>query len=225
MDEFLRTEWLLGKEAVEKLSKARVAVFGLGGVGGYVVEALVRAGVGEFDLVDGDVFSPTNLNRQLHALQSTIGRKKTEVVKERILSINPSAKVHLYDFFYSPETAERIDFSPFDYIADAIDDINGKVLIACRARDFQIPLISSMGAGNKLDPTLFQVTDLYKTQVCPLARAMRERLRKCGIERLKVVYSPEPPKKSNQVGSVSFVPSVAGLILAGEIVKDLIQIL
>ncbi len=230
--QFSRTELLLGKEGVETLKKARVAVFGVGGVGGYVVEALARSGVGELDLIDKDVVSLSNINRQIIALHSTVGRKKTEVAKERALDINPDMTVHCHDLFFLPENADTFDFSSYDYIVDAIDTVSGKLALIERANAYQIPVISSMGAGNKLDAAAFEVADISKTSVCPLARVMRRELKKRGIEHLKVVYSKEEPKQSSAideesgkplVGSIAFVPSVVGLLLAGEVIKDLVK--
>lgn len=227
---FLRTAILLGKENLEKLKHARVAVFGIGGVGGYVVEALVRSGVGALDLIDKDVVSESNINRQIIALHSTVGRYKTEVAAERARDINPDICVRVYNTFYLPETAELFDFSQYDYVVDAIDTVSGKLAIVEQAKKANVPVIAAMGAGNKLDPTRFEVTDISKTSVCPLARVMRRELKKRGIEHLKVVYSKEEPMPSPIVdeesgksvpGSVAFVPSVVGLILAGEVIKDL----
>ncbi|MBR2375063.1 MAG: tRNA threonylcarbamoyladenosine dehydratase [Clostridia bacterium] len=229
---FLRTEMLLGKESVEKLKKARVAVFGIGGVGGYVCEALARSGVGQLELIDKDVVSESNLNRQIIALHSTIGKYKTEVMAERIKDINPNAVVRTRNIFYLPETASEFDFSGYDYVVDAIDTVSGKIELIAQAKAANVPVISSMGAGNKLDPTKFEVSDLSKTSVCPLARVMRRELKKRGIEHVKVVYSKEEPLKAEtqelgaekpSPGSVAFVPSVVGLIIAGEVVKDLIK--
>ncbi len=230
--QFSRTELLLGKEGVEKLKKARVAVFGVGGVGGYVVEALARSGVGALDLIDKDVVSVTNINRQIIALHSTVGRLKTEVAAERARDINPDIIVRCHNLFYLPETAEAFDFSAFDYVVDAIDTVSGKVALIERAKGANVPVISSMGAGNKLNPTAFEVADIAKTSVCPLARVMRRELKKRAIEHVKVVYSKEEPIQSNLTdgesgkpipASVSFVPSVVGLIIAGEVIKDLIR--
>lgn len=221
-EELSRTALLIGEENTNKLLASSVLVFGIGGVGGYVVESLVRSGVGRIGIVDHDVVSPSNLNRQIIATTQTIGRKKVEVMKERILSINPSAIVDVYDLFYLPETEEKIDFSKYDYVVDAIDTVKGKVAIVKKANECGIPVISSMGTGNKLDPTRFEVAELSKTSVCPLARVMRRELKG---QKLKVVYSKEepiPPSKDGAVASISFVPSVAGLVLAGEVVKDLI---
>ena len=226
-----RTEALIGKNAVEKLKTARVAVFGVGGVGGYVAEGLARCGVGEIDLIDSDTVNLSNINRQIVALHSTVGKYKTEVMAERIKDINPNAKVNVFNLFYLPETAEKFDFSKYDYIVDAVDTVSAKLSIIERAYQAGTPVISAMGAGNKLDPTAFEVADVYKTSVCPLAKVMRRELKKRGVERLKVVYSKEEPKSDGVLdeisgkkspASISFVPSVAGLILAGEVIKDLI---
>ena len=220
---FSRTEILLGKEAVKKLQSAHVAVFGVGGVGGYVVEALARSGIGTLTLIDNDKVSLSNLNRQIIALHSTIGKYKTEVAKARIADINPNANVYTRELFVLPETIEEIDFSGFDYVVDAIDTVRGKLAIIQSAKEKNIPVISAMGAGNKLNATAFCVKDISKTSGCPLARVMRRELKKRNIENVKVVYSEEEPKKSEDgvVGSVAFVPSVAGLIVAGEVIKDL----
>ena len=229
-EEFSRTARLLGEGAIERLQKSRVAVFGVGGVGGYVVEALVRAGVGAIDLVDNDRVSRSNINRQIVALQSTVGEYKTAVAKARALDINPEITVKTHEVFFTPETADGFDFSAYDYVVDAIDTVAGKIELAVRTAACGTPLISCMGAGNKLDPTRFEVADLYQTTVCPLARVMRRELKKRGVEKLKVVYSKEEPSSVTQEGegkptpaSVSFVPSVAGLIAAGEVIKDLIK--
>ena len=228
---FSRTALLIGEEGVEKLKKSRVAVFGVGGVGGYVVEALARSGVGALDLIDKDTVSESNINRQIIALHSTVGRLKTEVAAERARDINPEICVRTHNTFYLPETADEFDFSGFDYIVDAIDTVSGKLSLIERANAMKIPVISSMGAGNKLNPILFEVADISKTSVCPLARVMRRELKKRGIEHLKVVYSKEEPLPSPLVdpesgksipGSIAFVPSVVGLILAGEVIKDII---
>ena len=232
-DQFTRTRLLLGDDGIALLKKARVAVFGLGGVGSYVVEALCRSGVGTLDIIDDDVIALSNLNRLLYATRENVGQSKTEVVKARIASICPDTVVHAYNCFYLPETADRFDFTQYDYVADAIDTVSGKLQLALQAHAAGVPIISSMGAGNKLDPTAFEVADISKTSVCPLARVMRRELRKRGIEHLKVVYSKEPPieppetepdgthKKRQTPGSCAFVPSVAGLIIAGEIIRDL----
>lgn len=223
-DPFFRTEMLLGQESMAYLAAARVAVFGIGGVGGYVVEALARSGIGTLDLIDNDKVSITNLNRQIIATHKTLGRYKVEVAKERILEINPKAVVHTLQTFFLPENAENFSFSQYDYVVDAIDTVTGKIEIIMKAREAGVPVISSMGAGNKLDASAFEVADIYETSVCPLAKVMRRELRKRGIDHLKVVYSKEPPISFGErtvPGSVAFVPSVAGLIMAGEVVKDL----
>ncbi|MGN0465068.1 MAG: ThiF family adenylyltransferase [Lachnospiraceae bacterium] len=237
LNQFSRTELLLGKEAMERLKNARVAVFGVGGVGGYVCEALSRSGVGAFDLIDNDNVSLTNLNRQIIATHSTVGRAKVEVMRERILDINPKAKVCIHKCFFLPENAAEFDFSKYDYIIDAVDTVTAKLEIIVKAKEANIPVISSMGAGNKLDASKFVVTDIYKTKVCPLAKVMRRELKKRGVKKLKVVYSEEESitpimnedmeeelsltQKRSIPGSIAFVPSVAGLILAGEVVKDI----
>ena len=235
INEFSRTELLLGADGMEKLKRARVAVFGIGGVGGYAIEALARAGIGALDLIDNDVISLTNINRQIIALHSTVGLPKTDVMAARVKDINPECEVRTYQTFYSPDTAEQFDFAQYDYIIDAIDTVTGKLALAVNAQKANTPIISSMGTGNKLDPTAFTVTDIYKTSFCPLARIMRKELRKRGIERLKVVYSQEealtpegvteelPQGRRSIPGSVSFVPSAAGLILAGEVIKDIVN--
>ena len=237
-DQFARTQLLLGREAMERLAACRVAVFGVGGVGGYVVEALARSGVGALDLIDKDCVSLTNLNRQLHALHSTVGRCKVDVAAERVRDINPACAVRTYKTFYLPETADQFDFSQYDYVVDAIDTVKGKLALIGQARAAGVPVISAMGAGNKLDPTAFRVADIYQTRSCPLARIMRSECRRRGIDRLKVVYSTEipvrpsgedaadleeemDPGRRDVPGSAAFVPSVAGLIIAGEVVKDL----
>ena len=219
---FSRTEALLGEEAMEKLKKARVAVFGIGGVGGHVVEALVRSGVGAVDIVDSDKVCLSNLNRQIIATESSIGKYKVDVMKERILDINPEAVVNVHKCFYLPEMKDEFDFSQYSYVVDAVDTVTAKIQLVMEAAEACVPIISSMGAGNKLDPTAFQVADIYKTSVCPLAKVMRRELKKRGIKKLKVVYSKEQPVVKNAVpASVAFVPSVAGLIIAGEVIKDL----
>ena len=226
MSEFLkRTEALIGNEAIEKLKKAHVAVFGVGGVGGYIVEALARSGVGELTLIDNDTVKESNINRQIIALCSTIGEKKTAAFEKRLKDINPEIKVNLCDLFVLPENCNEIDFSRFNYVADAIDTVSGKLAIIEQCNKYGIPIISSMGTGNKLDPTAFKVTDIYKTDTCPLARVMRYELKKRGIKKLKVLYSREAPIKQDTrtPASISFVPSVAGLIIAGEIIKDIIK--
>ena len=219
---FSRTEALLGEQAMEKLKKARVAVFGIGGVGGHVVEALVRSGVGAVDIVDSDKVCLSNLNRQIIATESSIGKYKVDVMKERILDINPEAVVNVHKCFYLPETKDEFDFSQYSYVVDAVDTVTAKIQLVMEAAEACVPIISSMGAGNKLDPTAFQVADIYKTSVCPLAKVMRRELKKRGIKKLKVVYSREQPVVKNAVpASVAFVPSVVGLIIAGEVIKDL----
>lgn len=240
LDQFSRTELLLGREAMERLKNARVAVFGVGGVGGYVCEALARSGVGAFDLIDNDDVSLTNLNRQIIATHKTIGRAKVEVMRERILDINPEADVWIHECFFLPENASEFDFSKYDYIVDAVDTVTAKLAIIMKAKEENVPVISSMGAGNKLDASKFLVADIYKTKVCPLAKVMRRELKKRGVKKLKVVYSEEEAltpiineamkeelsltQKRSIPGSVAFVPSVAGLILAGEVVKDIAKI-
>lgn len=247
LNQFSRTELLLGKDGIEKLASSRVAVFGIGGVGGYTVEALARSGVGTFDLIDDDKICITNINRQIYALRSTVGKYKVDVAKDRILDINPNAIVNTYKTFYTPETADEFDFSQYDYVVDAIDTVVGKLKIVEKAKEAKVPVISSMGAGNKMNAAMFEVTDIYKTSVCPLAKVMRQELKKRKIRKLKVVYSKEVPIKPNDdieisckkhcvcppgtvrkctarrqiPGSNAFVPSVVGLIIAGEVVKDL----
>ena len=223
-EQFSRTELLIGKDGVEKLKKSKVAIFGLGGVGSYVVEGLARAGVGNFILVDNDIISETNINRQIIATYKTIGKPKIQIEKERILEINPNAKVKIFKEFFMPESPDFIDEN-VSYIVDAIDTITAKIELVVRAKKMNKPIISCMGTGNKLDPTKFEVTDIYKTSVCPLAKVMRKELKNRKIDNLKVLYSKEEPIKLNnkQVpGSISFVPSVAGLIIAGEVIKDII---
>lgn len=231
LNEFSRTELLLGQDGMEKLKNVSVAVFGVGGVGSYIAEALARCGVGNLTLIDNDEVAVTNLNRQLIALHSTIGRKKVDVAKDRLLDINPQATVEALDCFY---TGNEVDLSKFDYIADAIDTVSSKLTLIENANKQNVPVISSMGTGNKLDPTKLIVTDIYKTEMCPLAKVMRYELKKRNVKKLKVVYSTEKPcehkteskevtPKRKTIGSVSFVPSVAGLIIAGEIVKDIVN--
>ena len=230
LDKFSRTELLIGKDALEKLNKSKVAIFGIGGVGSFVVEGLVRAGVGEFILIDNDIVSETNINRQIIATTKTIGKPKVEIAKTRILEINPNAKVEIVKEFFMKESKEIFD-KTVDYIVDAIDTVTGKIELVERANRLNIPSISSMGTGNKLDPTKFEITDINKTSICPLAKVMRKELRKRNIKKLKVLYSKEEPiklakneeNKKQVPGSISFVPSVAGLIIAGEVVKDLIK--
>ena len=234
---FARTELLLGSDAMERLSGARVAVFGVGGVGGYVCEALARSGVGCLDIVDSDTVALSNINRQIIATTSSVGRYKVDVMEERMKDINPDIKVNVHKCFYLPETADQFDFSQYDYVVDAVDTVKAKLTIVEKANECGVPIISSMGAGNKLDPTQFQVADIYKTKVCPLAKVMRLELKKRGIRKLKVVYSEELPIKvsapnepaeemhgrRSTPGSIAFVPSVVGLIIAGEVIKDLIK--
>ena len=249
LNQFSRTELLLGKEAMERLRGSRVAVFGIGGVGGYVCEALVRSGVGAFDLIDDDKVCLTNLNRQIIATRSTVGKYKTEVMKERMLDINPEVQVETHQCFFLPENADTFPFEEYDYVVDAVDTVTAKLELVMKCKEKNVPIISSMGAGNKLDASQFRVADIYKTKVCPLAKVMRRELKKRGVKKLKVVYSEEQPirpvedmaiscrthcicppgaahkctERRDIPGSVAFVPSVAGLIIAGEVVKDLIR--
>lgn len=247
LTQFSRTELLLGKEAMNKLEDARVAVFGIGGVGGYVCEALARSGVGKLDLIDNDKVCMSNLNRQIIATRKTVGQYKTEVMKDRILDINPEAEVNIHNCFFLPDNADEFPFEEYDYVVDAVDTVTAKIALVMKCKELDIPIISSMGAGNKLDASAFRVTDIYKTKVCPLAKVMRRELKKRGVKKLKVVYSEEEPirpledtsdnckveetyqenleykaaKRRSTPGSVAFVPSVAGLIIAGEVIKDL----
>lgn len=228
-EEFLRTAMLIGEENVRKLANCHIAVFGIGGVGGYVVEALARSGVGSLDLIDSDTVNITNINRQIIATHDTLGRAKVDVAKERALSINPNIKVNTYKTFYLPENSGDFDFSQYDYIVDAVDTVTAKIEIIANAKNACTPVISCMGTGNKLDPTRFEITDIYKTTVCPLAKVMRRELKKRGIDSLKVLYSTEEPLKQTAEdggksipASIAFVPSVAGLIIAGEVIKDII---
>ena len=248
MNQFSRTELLLGPEAMRKLARSRVAVFGIGGVGGFAVEALVRSGVGALDLIDDDRVCLTNLNRQLHATRKTLGKYKVEVAAERVLEINPDCRVSIYRTFFLPDPRDQFDFAQYDYVVDAIDTVTGKLALIEAARAAGTPIICSMGAGNKTDPTAFRVADIYQTSVCPLARVIRSECRKRGIKQLKVVYSTEQPVRPPEdpavscrndcvcppdtrkgtarrdiPGSTAFVPSVAGLIMAGEVVKDLTE--
>ena len=249
LNQFSRTELLIGSDAVQKLKNSRVAIFGVGGVGGYAVEALARSGIGTIDIVDDDKVCLTNINRQIIATHQTIGKYKVDAAEERIKQINPECVVNKHQMFYSPETAAEFDFSKYDYVVDAIDTVTGKIALVMQARECGTPIISSMGAGNKMDPTAFEVSDIFKTSVCPLARVMRYELKKRGVKKLKVVYSKEKPitpvddmaisckticicppgteRKCTQrrqvPGSTAFVPSVAGLIIAGEVIKDLIK--
>lgn len=231
-ERFSRTALILGAEGVERLSRARVAVFGAGGVGGYAIEALARSGIGTLGIIDNDRVSESNINRQIIASEKTVGQFKADAAMERVLDINPGIKVNVHKLFYMPDTSDQIDISCYDYVLDAIDTVTGKIEIILRAKEAGVPVISSMGAGNKLDASLFRVADIYETSVCPLARVMRRELKKRGIKELKVVYSEEKPlnpggkpgdRTENVPGSVAFVPSVAGLIMAGEAVKDLIK--
>lgn len=248
LNQFSRTELLIGSDAVQKLKNSRVAIFGVGGVGGYAVEALARSGIGTIDVVDDDKVCLTNINRQIIATHQTIGKYKVDAAEERIKQINPECVVNKHQMFYSPETAAKFDFSKYDYVVDAIDTVTGKIALVMQARECGTPIISSMGAGNKMDPTAFEVSDIFKTSVCPLARVMRYELKKRGVKKLKVVYSKEKPIipaedsanscRENFVcppgtkrkctarraipGSNAFVPSAVGLIIAGEVVKDLI---
>mgnify|MGYP002515980868 CR=1 FL=1 len=247
LNQFSRTELLLGKESMERLANARVAVFGVGGVGGYTVEALVRSGVGTIDLIDDDKVCLTNLNRQVIATRKTVGQYKADVMKERILEINPNAVVHVHKCFFLPENSDEFDFSQYSYVVDAVDTVTAKIALVLKAQEAGVPVISSMGAGNKLNPADFEVADIYKTSVCPLAKVMRRELKKRGVKHLKVVYSKEkpitpiedmsiscrshcicPPGAAHKCterraipGSIAFVPSVVGLIIAGEVIKDL----
>lgn len=224
-DQFQRTRRLIGDDAMAKLAAARVLVFGVGGVGGYVCEALARAGVGRIDIVDKDVVDITNINRQIIATHQTVGQPKVEACKDRMLSINPELVVEARQCFYLPEKAEEFDFADYDYIVDAVDNVTAKIDIICRAKEAGTSVISSMGTGNKLDPTAFRVTDIEKTKVCPLAKVVRKELRQRGVKGVKVLYSEEEPVNTGMrtPASISFVPSAAGLIIAGEVIKDLIQ--
>ena len=230
-NQFKRTALLLGKASVERLARKRVAVFGVGGVGGFVCEGLVRAGIGAIDIVDKDIVALSNINRQLIALHSTVGKNKVDVLEERLKDINKSLIIKKYKCFFLPETSETFDFREYDYVVDAIDTVTGKIELILKAKEAGVPIISAMGAGNKLEPAGFQVSDIYKTSVCPLARVMRRELKKRGVDKLKVVYSKEETIKpqfeeGEEVvpGSISFVPPVVGLIIAGEVVKDLIRV-
>ncbi|MBO4669160.1 MAG: tRNA threonylcarbamoyladenosine dehydratase [Lachnospiraceae bacterium] len=235
LNQFSRTELLLGKAAMERLAGCRVAVFGIGGVGGYVCEALARSGVGALDLIDNDTVCLSNINRQIIATQKTVGRYKTEVMKERILDINPDAVVNTCNCFFLPENASDFPFEKYDYVVDAIDTVTAKIELVLQCQKLGVPIMSSMGAGNKLDPTLFRVADIYKTSMDPLAKVMRRELKARGVKKLKVVYSEETPivpaeseeapsgSRRSTPGSIAFVPSVAGLIIAGEVIKDLIR--
>ena len=250
LTQFSRTELLFGKEAMDKLAGSKVAVFGIGGVGGYVCEALVRSGVGAFDLIDDDKVCLTNLNRQIIATRSTVGKYKTDVMRERMLDINPKVNVEVHKCFFLPENADDFPWDSYDYVVDAVDTVTAKIALVMKCKEKNIPIISSMGAGNKLDGSQFKVADIYKTKVCPLAKVMRRELKKRGVKKLKVVYSEEIPtrpiedmaiscrnhcicppgaehkctERRDIPGSVAFVPSVAGLIIAGEVAKDLIKV-
>ena len=234
LNQFSRTELLIGKNGLKKLSDSRVAVFGIGGVGGYVVEALIRSGLGKIDIIDNDTVALTNLNRQIIATQKTIGKFKVDVAEERILEINPDTKVTKHNLFFTPETADKIDFSQFDYVVDAIDTVIGKLEIIERAKKAGVPVISSMGAGNKMHPELFEIADISKTSVCPLAKVIRQELKKRRITKVKVVYSKELPIKPKSTieevtnkrtiaGSNAFVPPTVGLIIAGEVIRYLVN--
>jgi tRNA A37 threonylcarbamoyladenosine dehydratase len=236
MNEFSRTQLLLGEKAMNRLASSRIAIFGIGGVGGYVVEALARSGVGALDLVDNDTVSLTNLNRQIIALHSTLGQFKVDVARDRILDISPSCRVQTYRTFFLPETASLFDFSQYDYVVDAVDTVKAKLELVLSAKEAGVPIISCMGAGNKLNPSAFRIADIYSTSVCPLARVMRSECRKHGIDHLKVLYSTEPPitpfvsgdeqlpdGKRSIPGSTAFVPSAAGLMIAAAVISDLIS--
>lgn len=235
LEELLRTELLIGESGIERLKNAKIAVFGVGGVGGYVVEALARCGVGAFILTDNDVVSVSNINRQIIALHSTIGRPKTEVIKERVLDINPSVNVELHNCFYLPESHDDYNFAEYDYVIDCVDTVAAKIDIILEAQKAGTSVISSMGTGNKLNPQMLEISDIYKTSVCPLARVMRYELKKRGVKKLKVLYSKENPikvsapleegsRRRSIPGSIAFVPAAAGLIIASEVVRDLVQI-
>ena len=223
--EFSRTENLIGTNSLKKLENCHIAVFGVGGVGGFVVEALARAGVGTIDLIDSDCVDITNLNRQIIALHSTIGEKKVAVMRDRVLDINPNAVVNTFPILFLPENSSQFDFSKYDYVIDAVDNVTAKIELVMKCQEANTPIIASMGTGNKLDPTKFEITDIYKTSVCPLAKVMRYELKKRDVKKLKVLYSKELPiKTSNRTpASISFVPSAAGLIIAGEVIKDIIK--
>lgn len=236
-EQFIRTGLLIGEEGIERLQNARVAVFGVGGVGGHVVEALARSGVGTLDLIDNDTVCLSNINRQIVATHSTLGMYKVDAARDRVLDINPDIKVNVYKTFYLPETADQFDFSNYDYVVDAIDTVTGKIGLVMQAQQSNTPIISSMGAGNKMDPTAFRVADIYKTNVCPLAKVMRRELKNRGVKKLKVVYSEEKAmtpvagivneqeneSRRQTPGSNAFVPSVVGLIIAGEVIKDIVK--
>ena len=222
-NQFFRTELLFHEEGMQRLYNSKVAVFGVGGVGGYTVEALARSGIGQIDIYDHDAFDITNLNRQLHALHSTLGENKVDVVKLRILDINPNVIVNAFKLFYMPDSSDKVDLKGYNYIVDAIDTITGKVELIVNATQNRVPIVSSMGAGNKIEASSFKVTDIYSTSICPMAKIMRHELRRRGIKKLKVVFSTEIPKQRDvPPSSTAFVPSVVGLILAGEVVKDIV---
>ena len=222
MEQFQRTQMLIGTEAIEKLSKVKIAIFGIGGVGSYVAEGLIRAGVQNFILIDHDTIDITNINRQIHATTKTIGQYKVDVMKQRMLDINPEANIQTYKIFYLPDSNEKILDESISYVVDAIDTVTAKLELVKKCKELNIPIISCMGTGNKLDPTMLEVSDINKTSVCPLAKTIRKELRKLDIKKLKVIYSKEEPiKKQTPPGSVSFVPSVAGMIIASQVVKDL----
>ena len=235
MEQYERLKLLIGEEGLNKLRNSHVAVFGVGGVGGYVCEALVRSGIGQIDLIDHDTVSESNLNRQIIALHSTIGKLKVDVLKERLLDIDPEVKVNTYPVFFLPENADDFDFSEYDYVIDAVDTVTAKIEIILNAKENNVPVISSMGTGNKLDPSRLEVSDIYKTEMCPLAKVMRKEMKKRGVKKLKVVYSREKPidvdcsnmelpeGKRSIPGSTAFVPPAAGLLIASEVVKDLIR--
>lgn len=224
MDIFSRTERLIGEDALQKLKNSNIIIFGLGGVGSYTAEALARSGIGKMTVVDKDTVDITNINRQLYALHSTVGKPKAEVARERILDINPECEITAIQKMYLPENSEEFNLSQYDYIVDAIDNVTAKIDLAVKAEQLGIPIISSMGTGNKLDSTAFKVSDIYKTSVCPLCRVMRTQLKKRGVKKLKVVYSEEMPKTDGErtPASISFVPPAAGLIIAGEVIKNII---
>lgn len=225
--QFSRTENLIGAKALTKLKGCSIAIFGVGGVGGYVVEALARAGVGNIDLIDSDCVDITNLNRQIIALHSTVGKLKVDVMRDRVLDINPNVTVNTFPILFLPENSHKFDFSKYDYVIDAVDNVTAKIELAVKCQESGTPIISSMGTGNKLDPTKFEITDIYKTSVCPLAKVMRYELKKRGVKKLKVLFSKEEPIKNSidprTPMSISFVPSAAGLIIAGEVIKDIIK--
>ena len=223
MEQFSRTELLIGRDGLDKLRNSHIAIFGVGGVGGYVVEALVRSGVGELDIIDNDKVSVSNLNRQIIATHSTIDRDKVDVAKERMLDINPDVRVNCFNIFFSEETAGCFEFAKYDYVVDAIDTVAGKLMLIEKCKEYGVPVISSMGAGNKMHPEMFEIADISKTSVCPLARVMRTELKKRRIKDVKVVYSKEEPIKQKPPASIAFVPSAVGLIIAGEVIRDIVR--